>query len=57
MGDSKSKRKPNFSLGFLVLALLAILAYHPLPHDFEQPWKYRFIKLNVEITNVFVSNI
>lgn len=38
-----------------VALLAAFLAYHPLPDDFEEPWKYRFIKFNVEITNVFAN--
>ena len=39
-----------------VALLAAFLAYHPLPDGFEEPWKYRFIKFNVEITNVFVRD-
>lgn len=41
--------------GFLVVAL-AYLIHHPLPDDFEQPWKYRFIKFNVELASIYVNN-
>lgn len=56
LGSISQTSTRNILLAAFGIAALAVLIYHPLPDDFEQPWKYRFIKFNVELANIYVRH-
>jgi hypothetical protein len=38
-----SSKSIKISVALVVLSLIAVAVYQPLPDDFEQPWKYRIV--------------
>lgn len=56
MNDLKTKTT-RLALAILIAGFLFQLINQPLPDDFEQPWKYRFICFGAELSNIFVINL
>lgn len=49
--------KPTLALILLSLSVLAVaLVYQPLPDDFPQPWKYRFLSFWAHLFSKIVGN-
>lgn len=65
MVTSPEQRSSNssFSKGKLIAAIVTLsvlafaLVYQPLPEDFPQPWKYRFLSFGAHIFSKLVRSI